>query len=432
MDDAEKKPAEEATPAEQNAESFPPELDEEPLPIDEVNIPNEAGEAEPAITESSGEATCDAQPSPEPASESSADAASDSPEPAPTTESQPASETTSDETPAEPKEEKPIPEIQAKAVELLFGRERFNSVNSKQFASQYAKSVAASEMSAAECFAKLAEQIPPLHAAELETEQGIFQKATEEIEKGKAVYDTIFTELATLVSTAGAELEKFNEEDSTYTAAPEGLQAKLTNYKKGMEIVHRMLDRAASRKKELDEFKLELKTELPEVTTPTETDQFAAAVLDLADGYHDVRDDNHQTNQEARRAAEKAHDASLAALKQILSAVDGIDNGSANEVEVRATVAEFEGEEANKALIETWFGVYGRLTPEVDKFFEATGITAQTVEVGTPFDPDTMEPQGTVENAELNNEDVATVIRRGFSLHGKPVRPMLVDVVRNP
>jgi molecular chaperone GrpE (heat shock protein) len=224
-----------------------------------------------------------------------------------------------------------------------------------------------------------------------------------------------------------------DEEQDAFQQAPEGLRSTLANYKKGIEIVHRMISRAKDRKKELSaEMPVSVEQEIEHVDAPEDAERFAASVLALSEAFHKLRDANYHATQDARRAADACLEATLVALKQILSAIDGIDSGLASEPQVRARVAQFEEQESCHALAESWFGAYSRLNDCVDAFFSKTGIEAHSVEPGTPFDPNTMEPQGTVENPDMNNEDVATVLRRGFSLHGQPVRPILVDVVRNP
>jgi molecular chaperone GrpE (heat shock protein) len=223
-----------------------------------------------------------------------------------------------------------------------------------------------------------------------------------------------------------------NDQDDTFQQAPEALRTTLANYKKGIEIVHRMISRAKDRKQELStEMPASLGRDLDEVDAPEDADQFAASVVSLSDAFHKLRDANYHATQDAKAAADACFEASLTALKQILSAIDGIDSGLASEPQVRARVAQIEEDESCHALADSWFGAYGRLNESVDAFLSKTGLEAHTVAPGTPFDPNTMEPQGTVENPEMNNEDVATVLRRGFSLHGQPVRPILVDVVRN-
>jgi molecular chaperone GrpE (heat shock protein) len=62
-------------------------------------------------------------------------------------------------------------------------------------------------------------------------------------------------------------------------------------------------------------------------------------------------------------------------------------------------------------------------------YFEATGLAPLTVEPGTLFQPETMEPGGTVVLPDRPLEEVASVMRRGYALNGEQLRPIQVEVV---
>ena len=83
------------------------------------------------------------------------------------------------------------------------------------------------------------------------------------------------------------------------------------------------------------------------------------------------------------------------------------------------------------ALIDSWFGTYNRVEEALKPFFAATGLEPMDVKPGTLFAPDTMEPGGTVADPNRKNEEVATMLRRGFCYGGENIRPALVEVVVN-
>jgi molecular chaperone GrpE (heat shock protein) len=236
-----------------------------------------------------------------------------------------------------------------------------------------------------------------------------------------------------LIEQVGKELDELDLDSEPYQAAPQELQDRLANYRKGVEIIHRMFSRIKDRRKELTQ-------ELPALATnglepagpPAEVDQVNAYLRELSEKFHKLRDANNNTLREAEDVGEKCWKATVHVVKGVISAVDGIDSGLDNEPDTRAALKEYETEEQDfSELIDAWFQAYHRLQEHVEAFFGKTGIETHTVEPGTPFDPETMEPQSTVESSELNDEDVAAVARRGFSLQGAAIRPVMVDVVKN-
>lgn len=316
---------------------------------------------------------------------------------------------------------------------VLLGGERAHQDAAGQLAEKYADALANAGASVADEWEKLLAITAECHQQELAKEQAVVDQAATALQQHTESYNQIFSELDRLVEAVTGELEKLNVEDAAYQAAPEAVQQTLGNYKKGVEIVNRMLTRARDRKKEVGaDAPVALGHELPNVPAPGDAGELAAAVLALSTAFHKLRDANYHIRQDAASAADRGLGTLLTALKSVLSAVDGIDSGLANEPAVRGTLAEFEADEKCQALLEAWFGTYGRVSANVDEFLANTGVKSHWVEVGTLFDPETMEPQGTVEDPARNNDEVAAVLRRGFSLHGRPVRPIIVDVVRNP
>jgi hypothetical protein len=322
----------------------------------------------------------------------------------------------------------------AECLEILFGSDRPRPATAQQAAADYAQSLseAAERVAVADETSRLAEQATRRHRAALESERERFGLATAEIERAIDAHEAFFQQLVKLAEELSGEVARLDEADPRLEGVPDALRARLTNYKKGVEIIHRMFRRVCDRKKQLAPTPptgLTERLDLPEA--PAEIEQIAAFAEQLSRRYHDLRDANYHAGGDANKHADECRGATMAAAHQLCSAVDGIDSGLANRSETRAALAEFQADGPLTELLDDWLAAYGRVEQHVDRFFSAVGIQSHTVEPGTRFDPETMEPQAVVPNPELNDEDVAVVVRRGFSLQGQQIRPMFVDVVRN-
>ena len=352
-------------------------------------------------------------------------------------------------TPAKEKAEEPTEEqidLEAVAKELdekrdrlvteLFGEYRPRAAAAQKaiegFTGTLQTLVAAGRECAGEA-AKLVQAGCQRHEEALSAEKARLQQQAQRVTECAACYDNLFTELDVLVEQVGNVLEPLDPDSEPYKAAPEELRDRLDNYRKGVEIIHRMFSRVKDRKKELAQDLPELASDgLDPAEPPAKVDGLDAYVRELSTKFHDLRDANDNTLREAEEVCAKCWKATVHVVKGVISAVDGIDSGLQNEPDTRAALKQFETEKQEiTELIDCWFQAYHQLQEHVEAFFAKTGIESHTVEPGTPFDPETMEPQGTVESSELNDEDVAAVARRGFSLKGEPVRPVMVDVVKN-
>ena len=191
----------------------------------------------------------------------------------------------------------------------------------------------------------------------------------------EAAYCAFFDALALLEQALAGEAQRLQETDA-FQQAPQPLRDALLNYKQGIEIIHRMVKRVQDRK-----------------------------TSDI-------------TSRET-----------LATVKSLLAALDGIDSGRRSEPELLAGVADFRAEYG--ALIDSWFGTYDRMEQALQAFFAASELEPIVVEPGTPFSPDTMEPGGTVADPNRKNDEVASTLRRGFRFAGVLIRPALVEVVIN-
>ena len=194
----------------------------------------------------------------------------------------------------------------------------------------------------------------------------------------EAAYCAFFDALALLEQALAGEAQRLQETDA-FQQAPQALGDALLNYKQGIELIQRMVKRAQDRKK-------------PGETAPMVGETSAA-------------------------------------VKNLLGALDGIENGRRSEPELLAGVADFRAEYG--ALIDSWFGTYDRMDQALQPFFATSGLEPMVVEPGTLFSPDTMEPGGTVADPNRKNDEVASTLRRGFRFAGVLIRPALVEVVIN-
>jgi molecular chaperone GrpE (heat shock protein) len=233
----------------------------------------------------------------------------------------------------------------------------------------------------------------------------------------------LYDELDALTKAVNSQLESLDIEGPAYiTAAPER-QTQMMNTRRGVEIIHRMLSRTLARRKETSFAPVVFEEILSEVVPPENVEAIESAVSALYKTWHETRDKNFDALRDEKQNAEKAKDACINLIRSVLGAIDGIDSG-----------LEYSGEAdalPSSEFSDAWTEVYPRLSQIADDFFGKTGVTAHVAERGTPFDPDTMEPQSAVEAPDLKDEDVAAMVRRGFSLRGTAIRPVLVNVVRN-
>jgi molecular chaperone GrpE (heat shock protein) len=322
-------------------------------------------------------------------------------------------------------------------IQGLFGQDRPRDAITQKTIADYNEAfqaaVAADVTTVPDEGAELIEQVVACHAAALELEKSEMASLVADMESRVDAHDALFSALAKLTDDVAFELSRLDPENETFAGFSEEMQSALNNHRKGVEIIHRMLSRASERRTEFSKEPPATLTEEmdtpPPPDTVEQTDDFAAQLLER---YHSVRETNRAAEREAADALGKCRKSLKTALAALLSAVDGFDAGLTNEGEAKARLTDKGEQEAeDKALVEQWMGVYGRLEEALNAFLSTTGMESHTVERGTPFDPETMEPQGTVEAPDLDNEEVATVVRRGFSLKGEIIRPMFVEVVMN-
>lgn len=320
-------------------------------------------------------------------------------------------------------------------VSELFRTERPRPSRALELTAPYAEAVAGAVtagLSLGDEVAALATCVAEANSAALEDERGKEKAAVERGREHIQTYEMVFEKLAGLAENVASEVEGLNEEDEAFQTAPEEVQAFLQNHKKGVEIIQRMIDRTIQQKKSLEESPPRLVAGLPQIGRPASPEEFAGHVSELCIAFHDIRDGNYHILQSVEKECEKCHDHTMQTVRGLLSVVDGIDSGLEYEADSREMVPVGEsGSEDLACLVSAWFRVYERLMGHLETFLEAAGIEPQIAERGTPFNPDHMEPIGTISDPDLEDETVAKVSRRGFVMNGEMVRPISVDVVRN-
>jgi len=330
-----------------------------------------------------------------------------------------------------------LKEQQTHVIETLFGDERPMQTHATQAVATYCKALSAAvktELFEENSLGLIAAQVKERNATALASEKLASEEDATSTEHEIEKYEVLFSELNQLVNIAQEELESRKNDEETFQNAPEELQSKLLNYRKGIEIIHRMFNKVKDRKKDLAGKTSETLTETFKPTAPPEEwDGVAMWLGQLLSEFHGMRDANYHIVQDAKKRVEKCRDTSRNVIKSLLSAIDGIDSGLQNEPHTIETLAPFQQE--YQAVIDTWFGAYDRLSKSIEQFFEKTGVEAHSAEHGTPFDPETMEALGIVDMEpdfapDEKGEYVASVLRRGFSLDGVIIRPVQVDVIK--
>jgi molecular chaperone GrpE (heat shock protein)/exonuclease VII small subunit len=259
-------------------------------------------------------------------------------------------------------------------------------------------------------------------------EQPSLVGADAERQRQATAYRAFFDGLVPLEQSLTGEVERLQETDA-FQQAPQPLKDALLNYKKGIEIIHRMVKRLQDRKKPMDTAAASVPDApaLPEAAPDLE--QWPAVLTAHCTAVHDWRTARSDAARNAQKAADAAKRETLAAVKNLLGALDGIESGQRSEPELLSRLSDHHADHG--ALIDAWFGTYDRIEELLKPFFAATGLEPMVIEPGTIFAPDTMEPGGTVADPSRKNEEVATMLRRGFKFAGENIRPALVEVVVN-
>ncbi len=315
-------------------------------------------------------------------------------------------------------------------LQQMLGERRLSTAKIRELASELAGLVQASQSDiAAESRAILAAVKGKDDEARQKEQQEINQSA-ETLQQFTDSIDQLFDALPAIVQSVQDAIDLRSDEQ--LQAVDEPLRDTLATYRQGMEIIHRMFGRSLDRKPGLIPMEVNLGEVDGDVSQVTDETAFTKAIDELATMYHDVRDKNYHLLRDTKTDCEKQIQKAKVGLKGILSAIDGIDGGLQNERETRAAAGDTSQlDEQASEVVSSWYGAYDGLAAALKELLDRTQLSTLDVELGKPFDPDTMEPQGVVENPELSDDDVAVVLRRGFSFCGELIRPAIVEVVKN-
>jgi len=324
----------------------------------------------------------------------------------------------------------------SRLVNLLFAPRMASSADLSAAISDYSKArqeVLARAQAARDGRDPLIDLIHERRLKIVEQDQAELQSAGVAADKHLAAYERLSTALDALVQHLASVVSGMTEQDAGFPPPEDTLHAALLNHKKGLEIIQRMIGRVADRRKDLSgerpsgEFQ-ELET-LVGSDDPAQLEEF---VTNWAKSLLSDRQSRDRVVVGLRDFAENCRKGVGGLAKSLLPAIDGVDSGLASEPASRQnwlTAGELDGE--RRSLVERWFSSYAVLCQHLDKFLLEAGLESRVVDPGVPFDPETMEPIGTVSHAEFPDDSVAAVVRRGFVLSGENLRPVAVEVVRN-
>lgn len=315
-------------------------------------------------------------------------------------------------------------------LEQILGERRLSNERIDELMTQWVRSVMASSST-------LAAELHVIDGAVKQKDGEIRQKEQNEIatvgetlQRYVVAVDQLFESLPALNQKLQDAIDARSDDKLQSVAEP--LRETLATYRQGLEIIQRMFARSIDRKPSLVPMDVNLGSVDLKFAEVVDETVFADAIGKLANTFHDVRDQNYHLLRDTKTDCEKQIQKAKLGLKGILSAIDGIDGGLQNERETRASANDVsQSETPVNEVVASWYGAYDGLSSALQELLERTQLSSITVEIGTPFDPETQEPQGVVRNSELNDDDVAVVLRQGFSFCGEMIRPAIVEVVKN-
>ena len=267
----------------------------------------------------------------------------------------------------------------------------------------------------------------------IEHDQVELQAAVVEAERYLSAQQKLTSSLNVLVQHVTTLVQELTAREAGLPPPENPLHPALLNHKKGLEIIQRMIGRASDRRKDLSSERPagDFEPDQP-VIVPPDPAQLEEFVNQFTKSLKAERQSRDRVIVTQRDFAENCRKGLVAQAKSLLPAVDGIDSGLANEPAARELWLAGSDLHADlRSLLEIWFSSYARLRGRLDEFLLESGLEAQSVQPGVPFDPETMEPIGTVGHPDFPEDSVAAVVRRGFVLAGENLRPVAVEVVRN-
>jgi molecular chaperone GrpE (heat shock protein) len=264
-------------------------------------------------------------------------------------------------------------------------------------------------------------------------DRGELESAVQQADRYLHAHSKLSLALDTLLHGTSELVAELSITDPDFETADVTLQTSLLNHKKGLEIVQRMIGRTIERRKDLASGRLPARFEtLETIGQPADPDHFEEFINRVRESMKAHRQGRDRVIVAARDYAENCRKGLITLAKSLLPAIDGVDSGLANEPVTRGQLtAAAEGSAERLGLIDRWYCSYQKCRTQFDEFGAQAGLETQIVEPGMAFDPETMEPVGTVVCPESADDSVASVVRRGFSLAGENLRPVGVEVVRN-
>lgn len=294
------------------------------------------------------------------------------------------------------------------------------------------RDAAALELPAEMEVVKLVEEGRTAHLAALALERAKLDELRRAVRTSAVAGERLLEAQGPMLEALAGELQRLDANDPRLAQAEEDLRESMLHFRRGLEIVHRMFSRAAERHAmPPSELAVMLVDELAIPKSPRDIAALGQFARELSQAYHQVRDANDRLLEEARQRADALRQALLASAHNVLGAIDGVDSGLASLPETRARLDAIAAGAPLRELVADWLGVYERLDAHVTQFLAHCGLEAHTAPRGAAFDPETMDSQGTVADDTLPDGAVAAVVRRGFSLGGVPLRPIVVDLVKN-
>ncbi len=315
---------------------------------------------------------------------------------------------------------------------LFSAREAAVEVVAQAYAALWQQSLAAG-LPSTDDGEKLLAAVLERHQRVVDEDRAEMERTTRLAEGQIEVNARLCSALDTLVGDLAALVQGLDDNSAEFTPDEESLQVAIANHRKGLEIIQRMFGRARDRRKDLSSGRPSATIEsFGEATAPGDAGQLSDFVKAIWDRLQVSRESRDQAILAWRDFSETCRKGVGALAKALLPAIDGVDSGLAGEATARTQWLTVEGQSADRlSLVERCFSSYARLNERVDRFLDEAGLEARTVVPGVSFDPETMEPVGTVERPDLPNDAVASVARRGFALAGETLRPVAVEVVRN-
>ncbi len=230
------------------------------------------------------------------------------------------------------------------------------------------------------------------------------------------------------------------KKDDEFSKAPVPVQERLKNRKESLIIISNMFRRLLDREMAFQQTEQEhqnkkknprfLKGKCKESVALEDAVSFAEKEVEkFKQKYEEKRNINYLAIRNRRLAAEKLERDTQEFIKNyLLSAIDGIERGINDENELMAPLTEYQ---EFKGLIECWFKVHHLCMENVENFLPTIKVEKIGVKVGDEFNPAIHMPLMTQSSDVFHNNQVLGVIRSGYLLFGRVLRPAEVVVVRN-